>query len=405
MSADVLIIGAGLAGLNCARELTRSNVSVEVHEASDRVGGRVRTDVVEGFRLDRGFQVMLSAYPECRRSLDYDRLELRRFYPGARVRVNGKFQLLGDPWRKPGSAFETLVSSVGSLADKFRIASMRSAVQHDPWVQPELTTMERLRNHGFTPEFIHRFFRPFLGGIFLEPELETSSRMFDFVFHMMAEGETTVPRLGIEELPRQLAAALEPGSVHVNSRVHSSDTGARITVVATDGADAAAITGEPALAPRFWGVHTLYFAADHAPSNEAILFLNGDGDGPVNNFAVMSSVSEAYAPPGAALCCATVLDASNMNDVELEYGVRRQMMAWFGPHVARWRHLRTYHIPRALPAQVPPALSPAEREVRLRKGVYLCGDYRDNASINGALQSGRRAAEAILADQFPMNRE
>jgi phytoene dehydrogenase-like protein len=209
MSADVLIIGAGLAGLNCARELSLRHISVEVHEASDRAGGRVRTDVLDGFRLDRGFQVMLSAYPESRRALDYDRLELRAFYPGARVRVNGKFQLLGDPWRKPGSAFETLVSSVGSLADKFRIASMRSSVQHDPWVQPELTTMERLRNHGFTPEFIHRFFRPFLGGIFLEPELETSSRMFDFVFHMMAEGETTVPKLGIEEIPCELAGAFK----------------------------------------------------------------------------------------------------------------------------------------------------------------------------------------------------
>ena len=405
MTPDVLVIGAGLAGLTCARELARHHVSVEICEASDGVGGRLRTDVVDGFRLDRGFQVMLSAYPECRRALDYARLELQPFYPGARVRVNGQFHLLGDPWRKPGSALETLVSRVGSLADKFRIASLRSSVQHDPWVQPETTTLERLRNHGFTEAFITRFFRPFLSGIYLETELATSSRMFDFVFHMMAEGETSVPKFGMGEIPKQLAAGLPPGSVRLQSPVTALDSQAKVTVVATDGVEAAHLTGDAALAPVFHGVHTLYFAADHAPSTEGILFLDGDGKGPVNNFSVMSAVSPAYAPPGAALCSATVLDSRGLPDVDLEYAVRTQMTGWFGPHVARWRHLRTYHIPRAVPRQNPPALNPAQRAVRLRDGLYVCGDYRDNASINGAMQSGRRTAESILADQFPINRE
>ncbi len=365
-------------------------------------GGRVRTDAVDGFLLDRGFQVMLSAYPECRRALDYDALDLQPFYPGARVRVNGKFHLLGDPWRKPGSAFETLVSGVGSLGDKFRIASMRSAVQHDPWAQPEVTTMQRLRSHGFSEAFIGRFFQPFLSGIYLETELETSSRMFEFVFRMMADGDTAVPRFGMSKIAEQLAAALPAGCLQLNQPVESIANGhVRATVIATDGVDAARLTGEQHIAPQFRGVQTLYFAADHAPSKEPILFLDGDHKGPVNNFAVMSEVSGDYAPPGAALCSATVLDGRGLPDVDLEYAVRTQMTEWFGPAVARWRHLKTYRIPRAVPSQKPPSLTPPERDVRLRPGVYVCGDYRDNASINGALQSGRRAAEAVLADLFP----
>ncbi len=387
MNQPVTIIGAGLAGLSCARELKAHGVDSILLEASNHVGGRVHTDVNEGFLLDRGFQVMLTAYPECRRLLNYEALELKKFYPGALVRFGGKFHRLADPWRHPAEAAASLTTPIGSFMDKVRISSLRTSVTQVPlpelFLRPETTTKQALINYRFSSKIIDRFFRPFFGGIFLECELETSSRLSEFIFRMFSEGEVTLPAKGMTTIPHQLGHELD---VRLNTVVTELPAGA--VVVAVEEPSAARLFGEtPAAGAR--SVDCLYYAAETAPLSEPILVLNGEGSGPINNCCVVSSVAPAYAPAGASLISVSVLKSAP------EAAVRAQLAEWFGGNAMRWQHLRTYTIPYAQPVQKVYAPKPA----RVRPGLYRCGDYMENASIDGALASGRRAAEALLEDR------
>ena len=409
---DALIVGAGLSGLCCAKHLIDHGVSCQIVEASNVVGGRVRTDPYDGFLLDRGFQVLLTAYPETQRVLDYAALELCPFYPGALVRFNGRFHRVADPWHHPLDGFRSLISPIGTLRDKLRVARLRHHVRAGPldalFNRPEQTTLETLRAAGFSSAMIERFFRPFLGGVFLERDLQTSSRLFEFVFRMFSLGDTALPAAGMGAIPAQLASGLPADTVRLRTHVQSVQNGgvvldsgqaleARAVVIATEGPEAARLLQEVD-SPASRRVTCLYFAADTPPITEAMLILNGDGNGPVNNVCVPSVVTPTYAPAGAALISATVLQDAALQDMDWEAVVRDQLSDWFGPSVNRWQHLRTYHLHHALPAQAPPTLSSPQRSVRLHRGLYVCGDHRETASIHGAMVSGRRAAEAIIAD-------
>ena len=410
-SPDVLIIGAGLAGLACARHLADAGVSFQVIEASDGIGGRVRTDDFEGFLLDRGFQVLLTAYPEAQRTLDYHALDLKRFAPGAFSWFAGRMNQLVDPWRTPGGWGMALRSDFGGYFDKLRVLRLRSHLRGSSidqiFKQPERSSKDALAAAGFSDEFIHRFFRPFFGGILLDGELKSSSRMFEFVFKMLSEGDTAVPARGMGAIPAQLASHLPENSVRLNSRaesLHGNEltlTGgeslrASAIVVAAEGPSAAHLVGEAEPASR--SVSCFYYSADEPPVPHPMLVLNGDGAGPVNNFAVISQVAPSYAPAGKSLISATVLGTHQLTDQQLGGFVIAQMKNWFGPVAFSWRYLKSYRIPHAQPQQFPGALEPPQRPVRVRPGIYLCGDHRDNASINGAMLSGRRAGEAVLAD-------
>jgi len=410
-SADVLIIGAGLAGLCCARRLAEAGITFQVMEASDGIGGRVRTDDVDGFLLDRGFQVLPTAYPEAQRVLDYSRLELRSFAPGAYSWFAGRMNLLIDPWRIPGRWLEAVQSEFGTLGDKLRMARLRSRMKRtsieEIFRKPDRSTKTALQAEGFSQEMIHRFFRPFLGGILLDGELKTSSRMFEFVFKMLSEGHTSVPTLGMGAIPAQIAEKLKGDWILLNARVESlheneiilaggESMRARAIVVATDGPSAAHLVGEAEPASR--SVSCFYYSAEEPPVKGPMLTLNGDGAGPVNNFAVMSQVAPSYAPPGKHLISVSVLGTQELTDVQLSGFVIAQMKNWFGEVARSWRFLKSYKIPHAQPQQYPGALEPPERSVRVRSGIYVCGDHRDNASIHGAMMSGRRAAEAVIQD-------
>ncbi len=410
VDADVLIVGGGLAGLCCAGRLCGAGVTCRVLEASDAVGGRARTDRLESFLLDRGFQVLLTAYPEAQQTLDYGALDLHPFEPGALIRCGGKFQRLVDPWRRPRHFLPTAFSSVGTLGDKLRIAGLRRRVGRltleELFEQPEQTTAERLRDEGFSTKIIERFFRPFLGGVFLDHDLETSSRLFTFVFRMFASGDAVLPSRGMGAIAQQLAGRLPPETVWTNSAVTQlEEHGVRLAdgrqlsgkaiIVATESPAAAGLLGEPQ-PPAGRSVSCLYFAAERPPVDEPILVLNGEGLGVVNNLCVPSLVAPTYAPPGAALISATVLGIPAIDDHQLESSVRQELQEWFGNQVQTWRHLRTYRLPFALPAQSPPALSPVAKSPRRCEGLWVCGDYLDTASIQGAMVSGRRAAEDVL---------
>lgn len=405
---DAVIIGGGLAGLVCARHLCRKGLKCQLLEASDKIGGRVSTDNVDGFLLDRGFQVFLTAYPEAKAILDYQKLELRRFEPGALIRFDGRFHRLADPWRRPQHVVATALSPVATLADKLRIASFRKHTTRgqliDIYDRPERTTIDLLRERGFSEVIIDRFFRPFLGGVFLDRELQTSSRMCEFVFRMFSLGDAALPKEGMGEIPQQIASDLPPGTVATNCAVDAIDgcdviltSGERLTaravIVAADAPAARRLLGDryPAAGQS---VSCVYFVADKPPVAEPILVLNGDGEGPINNLCVPSQVSSSYAPPHKSLVSVTVLgqppDSNALTDQ-----VRVQLKNWFGPAVGSWQHLRTYNIKYALPTQTPPALQPVAKPCNVAEGVFVCGDHCDTASINGAMAAGQRAAEAV----------
>jgi phytoene dehydrogenase-like protein len=410
-SPDVLIVGAGLAGLCCARRLAEAGVSFQIIEASDGIGGRVRTDEVDGFLLDRGFQVLLTAYPEAKNVLDYGQLDLKAFSPGAFSWFAGRMNQLVDPWRMPGMWRIALRSDFGTLGDKLRIARLRARLRRNSidqlFARPDRSTKDDLLAEGFSQEMIHRFFRPFIGGILLDGELKSSSRMFEFVFKMLSEGDTAVPARGMGAIPAQLAAKLPEGAIRLNAKVESLHENeitlpggetlqARAIVIAAEGPAAAHLVGEAEPASR--SVTCFYYSAEESPVPHPMLVLNGDGAGPVNNFAVMTQVAPSYAPAGKHLISVSVLGIQQLTDVQLGGFIIAQMKNWFGPVARSWRFLKSYRIPHAQPQQYPGALEPPQRPVRVRPGIYVTGDHRENASINGAMLSGRRAAEAVLAD-------
>ena len=412
---DVVVVGAGLAGLCCARRLTQTRTPFLLLEASDAVGGRVRTDLVDGFLLDRGFQIFLTSYPEARRVLDYGPLKLKPFYRGAWVRYAGRFHRLADPRKHPLTALRSLASPIGTVRDKLRLVDLLRRVLSgsiaDQWQSRERLTLDFLRlDCGFSDAMIERFFRPFFGGVFLESSLHTSSRMFRFVLRMFALGQAVVPASGMGAIPEQIAARLPADSLRLNTPVERVEPGrvylttgetiaCRAVVVATEEPVAARLLGESVVpAPPANGVTCVYFAANASPVAEPVLLLDGEGRGPVNNLVVMSNAAPSYAPPGQALISASILGLPPCSDAELVQRIQAQLTEWFGSTVQSWRHLRTYRIAHALPARPAGTLVQPQRPVRITPGLYVCGDHRDNPSIDGAMTSGFRAAQALLAD-------
>jgi phytoene dehydrogenase-like protein len=402
---EVVIIGAGLAGLAAARTLQAAGRRVLLIEASDGVGGRVRSDLVDGFVLDRGFQVLLTAYPEAQRQLDLPALRLRAFDPGALVWKGTKGAVVGDPFRKPTTVVSTALAPIGTVADKMRIVGLRRRVRSgkaaDLLAGDDLSTVEALRAMKFSNAIIDRFFRPLVGGIQLDPTLGTSRRMFDMIFRSLSEGDSAVPSDGMGAIPAQMAAGLAPNTIRLRcaataldgTTVHLDDgtsISADRVIVATEGPKASRLLGLPPVQSH--SVGCVYFAADQAPVDDRLVILDGTGKGPVLNAAVMSNVAPSYAPEGQHLIAAAM---PAVIEGDLEAIARRQLHNWWGSQVDGWRHLATYRITHGQPDQSPP-FAP-KRRIELGGGRFVCGDHRDTGSIQGALFSGRRCGEAVAA--------
>ena len=413
----VVVIGAGIAGLTCAVYLRQVGIQATVLEASDGVGGRVRTDIVDGFRLDRGFQILLTAYPEAQRLLNYAALDLRRFRSGALIRERKNWLTLINPLEEPLSVFQTLLSPVGTLGDKLRIAELMRRTQgvsfNELFQQTPVTTLTFLQEFGFSDQIIDCFFRPFFGGVFLEDALTTSSNFFEFCFRMFFTGDAAIPARGIGVIADQLASRLAPDQIRLNTTVDQLsentvllNTGEIMTantiVLAVDTAQAATLLGDLSPVKQTFNHTTCtYFAASSSPKtpDQKLLLLNMHRSSAVHNVAIISDIAPEYAPADQTLISVSTQGLERFNEDALIKQIRQELTGWFGNEVQQWRHLRTYHIPQALPAYSPDlAGSDAMRKpLRLTEHLYQCGDQTTYPSLNAAMQTGRNVAEMIIS--------
>ena len=410
MKQDVIIVGAGLSGLAAAVHLHRQGRKVLLLEASDRAGGRIKTDSHGGFLFDNGFQVLLTAYPETKALLNYTDLKLKKMLPGATVLYDGGIFEIADPFRRPSAAFATLFAPVGTLKDKINTLWLKYKLQKltikEIFEQPEQTTSKQLTEYGFSSKMIQRFYGPFLSGIFLENELKTSRRMFDFVMKMFSDGDVAIPEFGMEEIPKQLVAMLPKDSIQCNKKVITID---KNTVITEDGTVMEAkqillATTANALTQNYFPkqkmashqVTNIYFESTEAPTKKAVVILNASTKKKwVNNLTVISNVSEAYAPKGKVLISISYNGIPTIDDATLAENMKKELQQWYGEKVNSWKMLKAYRIEYALPMQESVRNDIAASEIKISDTLFICGDNLLNSSINAALKTGRLAAEAM----------
>jgi phytoene dehydrogenase-like protein len=409
----VIVVGAGLAGLTCAKVLAERGAEVVVFEASDGVGGRVRTDEKDGFLLDRGFQVYFTAYPIARRHLDPAALNLKPFDLGALVRRGHEESVLSDPLRDSGAFLPSLLSNAAAFSDKLLTLKLaaRSILERAESAgeldSADSSSLEYLRGKGFSERIIGNFYRPFYGGIFLDNSLSTSARVLRFTFKMLATGKTAVPARGIGEIPKQLAARLPASAVRANSPVRSLlREGSRVVGVDADGeeheADAVVMATDAPTAARLAsapvpegsvGQVCVYYATDELDAGKKIV-LNAEDGGFVNNAVQISAVAPSYAPRGRHLLSVVALGGFDLPDDEIYRLGIEDVSRWYPQ--ANFEPLAVYRVPYAQFAQ-PPGVHKTLPENRTGSpGLVLAGEYTEDSSINGSMLSGEKAAGEVL---------
>ena len=406
----IVIIGAGIAGLTCAKYLKDRGIEALILEASDNVGGRVRTDVVNGFKLDRGFQVLLTSYPEAKKLLNYDDLRVKNLPSGARIRNGDDFFVMPNPLKDILTAPQALFSPVGGLLDKLKVLQlnfqMRNAAEPNDVSdsQSNESTIAFLKNYGYSDTIINQFFRPFFGGVFLERELQTNSSFFKFLYDQFATGDVVVPQNGMQAIPEQIAGHLSPQQIRLNTPVKKFDgktvylgSGETIKadkiVLATDAKAAEKLLGEESNT-AFNGTICLYFESD-APlpmSGEPYLIINSNADELIDHLLPASDIVPTYSPNGKTLISVNIVGDREVSDDVLQEKVQAELTKWFGKNIA-WRHLKTYRIPDALPQFI--GDSAAGKHLKINEYLYRCGDYTAYPSLNAAMKTGREVAEML----------
>ncbi|HEX8968756.1 MAG TPA: NAD(P)/FAD-dependent oxidoreductase [Chloroflexota bacterium] len=420
----VIVVGAGIAGLTCARLLTQTGTSVAVVEAGDAIGGRVRTDrTSDGFVLDRGFQVLFTAYPALRRVLDLRTLDLRLFDNGAAVVTGHGPVFLRDPLRHPWHALATLSSPLLTVGDRVRFARLALGLATAHWdgvrdvPDAGRSAEEELHALGFSDGMIAAFFRPFLAGIRLRPDLRVSAAVALFDLRMLLRGRAALPARGMRALPELLAQGLPPGSVRLNTPVRELvfDAARRVVgvrtphgelrgsavILATDGDTTARLTGLQV--PRVdLGSATLYLAGQQRLFTQKLLVLNALPDAFVNDATLLTNIAPEYAPSGWHLLAAHVLDANHLDDGTLQARARADLQRWF-PHVdlVGWRTLSVVRTPRSQFQQPPQAGGELPATRTPWPGLYVAGEITEDRSLNGAMRSGEAAARIVSNDLQP----
>ena len=422
----IVIVGAGLAGLVCARVLREAGHAATILERDLVPGGRVRTERhPEGFLLDRGFQVLFTAYPAAHKHLSFARLDLKPFVPGALIARGGKLHAVADPRRAPGYLLPSLTNPLFGLGDKLRVIptaarARRATLPAIFGVQEDTTTLAYLQQQGFSAGFIDAFMRPFYGGIFLDRSLGTSAAMFRFTFKMLAEGETAIPAQGMQEIPEQLAKALPPDAIRYGVTLAEivqeegrvvgvvTATGEEIeadaVVVATDPACAADLLGADAVPHQPVPVTCVYFASPSSFYSDRMIVLNANPDAYVNNLVQLDNIAPSYAPSGQHLLSLTVLGSTDEgSDEEIEQRCRQEMAALFPARAdASLRLLRIVRIPFAQFAQPPGVYATLPGNMTAIPNLVLASEVTHSSSIQGAMASGEAAARQLLAGLAPV---
>ena len=403
MTAHVGIVGAGLSGLACAVELHKQGHQVTVLEASNSVGGRVKSDNVDGFVLDHGFQVYLPSYEMGKYFFDLEQLRLQSFSAGAYVFHNNKFHLLSDPLRDPKSVFQTVFSPVATISDKIKTLKLiwdsKNGRQHFSSSEP---TKNYLQSIGFSAGYIDHFFTPFFSGVFLDGDLSVPHWYFLYLFQQFSKSYASLPQRGMGELAKQLAARLPSDAIVLNANVTEIEPQGVVTQTGRHNFDhvVCAVNARQAkqldmlsddVNTQFHSVTTHYYQTRSKQFASKTLFINGSTKGHVNHVACLSSVNPHCAPEGVHLFSVNTLRPSKGTTEET--AIREDLAVLFGAQeIARWKWLKSYQIPFALPA----APQYATRENISDGGVILCGDYLETPSIQGALLSGKKAADRIV---------
>jgi phytoene dehydrogenase-like protein len=400
------IVGAGISGLIAAKVLEDYGLSPTVYESTDRVGGRVKTDVVEEYQLDHGFQVLLSQYPAAQKYLNYDSLELQKFLPGAQIFHDGGATVIGDAFRKFSFLFPTLFSSAGSFGDKLKVLKLNRELKKKSletiFSSPEKTTLHYLQEFGFSDKMIARFFKPFFTGIFLETELNTSSRMFEFVYKMFGEGFATLPKGGIEEIPKQLKNQLSSTTFHFNTQVSKVEDhtiqladGTQFNfhyiIVATE--PSRLISNMSNQETEWKSCQTLYFETSERFIAKPLIGLVADPGSLVNNIFYHNSVA-TVSKGDKELLSVTVVKEHSLSDQELIEQVQHDLKKYCG--ITGISFLKLYHIPQALPKLSNIQYELAPSETQLTHSIFLAGDIQLNGSLNAAMLSGESAAKGAL---------
>ena len=407
---DVAIIGAGVAGLACARVLQENSIRFIVLEKTDSLGGRIKTDHLDGYQLDHGFQVLQTGYPDIDRYLDLDSLDLASFPSGVAVRYDDQFHIIADPRRHLKNLYSTIASPVGSIGDRFKLLKLVGSLVRRPMTDifegPEEPALQFLQQWGFSARFIQSFFTPFFAGACLDPSMKGSSRVLKYVTRLFSTGDAALPAGGMAAIPQQIAASLPVDSLLCGQEVSKVEDGA---VTLADGSVVRAkqivvATSQPACA-RFLkigapvssvGEVCVYFSSDwRPPLPEPFLVLNGEATGPVNNIAFPSLVAPAYAPPGKTLIAAVVLGNQFLHRDDLEDLVREQCAGWFGAEADQWEHIKTQRIHHALPDQSPPTSNPYEGSEQFSPGITICGEQTSLPGLQWAIMSGAMAGRSV----------
>lgn len=397
------IIGAGLSGLTAAKVLENHGYHPVIYDSNSAPGGRVQTDVINGYQLDRGFQVLLSEYPKVRQYLDLEKLNLKRLKPGAIIFKNGKKIKLGDPIRDITFLLPGIFSGIGTLSDKWKILKLnlelRKLSPEQIFQEQEVTTMQYLHKRGFSKNIITNFFKPFFSGIFLEPDLRTSSRMFRFVFKMFGEGDAVIPALGMGEISRQLAENLKQTKIHFNETVtqvsdsqlmleNGREIPGHFTIIATE---ASSLVSNLRNQQTTWkACYCFYFTSRTAVLEDDIIGLIADDTALINNIFYHAVATEAP----SHLLSVTVVKETQLEPDQLEKKIREELKKYCAIEVEDL--IKYYKIPKALPDITALQYELMPTETRLNNRIFLAGDQLLNGSQNAAILSGERAALGVI---------
>ena len=405
-SIKVHIIGGGISGLVAAQVLESHGLSPVIIDANDRVGGRLKTDTVKGFQLDRGFLVLLSSYSAAKKYLDYKSLNLQKLKAGSCVFAGGKQYFFGDPLRDVSLFIPTLFSPLGTLGDKLKVAKLNFHLQKKSidkiFEDREITTKEYLTAKGFSKNIIKNFFTPFFSGIFLEDELYTSSRMFEFVFKMFGEGLALMPKGGIEDISIHLKDKLQKTEIHHNSFVSNvkgmeitMSDGKKIktnyTIIATEPTNL--VEGLKGQKVDWKSCQNLYFTCSSRVYEKAFIGLVSNQECLINNIFYPTSIPTDKKGKDE-LISVTVVKDHGLTEKELIERVKKELKKEC--KIEGITFLKLYNIPKALPKLNNLQYDITPSETKLKDGVFLAGDVLLNGSLNAAILAGEKAALGVL---------